>query len=252
MKKITTKKENPKRKKSHPWRLCSPGEHWVQTHSLKVPTSHKHPEGVTTTRHGHCAKNPTRKDQLYPDEIKEMAKINFPKVKEKPCPIDLGFKGKKKGDQYDDLIAGWTQYWNDVFEPSTPLDPNIIKALIGSESEFDPKVLANKKDINSARGLMQITNKTRKIFGDEKGELKDHYLTLTRDDLNDPNLNICAGVRWLFQKAKIASSLLGREATWEEAVAEFKGVRSTPKTETERIMKKYKNFLGALKKCEGN
>jgi len=249
MKETKTKKENSKRKKSHPWRLCSSGEHWVQTHSLRVPPSHKHPEGVTAIRHGHCAKNPTRKDQLYPDEIREMAKTNFTKVKEKPCPIDLGFKGKKKGNQYDDLIAGWTQYWNDVFEPSIPLDPDIVKALIASESEFVSKRLANKKDKNSARGLMQVTNKTRKILGDEKGELKDHYLTLTRDDLNDPNLNICAGVRWLFQKAKIASSLKGREATWEEAVAEFKGVRLSSESRASELLDRFNKFFGKLKKC---
>lgn len=97
-----------------------------------------------TTRRGHCAHNPTGKDQLYPDEILEMAKQNFPKVKEKPCPIDLGFENK--GDQYDDFIAGWTKYWNDVFSPKTPLDPNVVKALIASESGFNPKMLANKKN----------------------------------------------------------------------------------------------------------
>lgn len=87
-----------------------------------------------------------------------------------------------------------------------------------------------------------MTNKTRKILGDEKGELKDHYLTLTRDDLNDPNLNICAGVRWLFQKAKIASSLKGREATWEEAVAEFKGVRLSSESRATELLESYRRI----------
>jgi len=151
------KKDPPKRKpkqpkKTHSWRLCAPGNHWVRTHSLRVPPSLKDPDGSIS----------------------------------------------------------WTKYWNDVLKPSTPLDPDIVKALIASESGFDPTILANKKNKNSARGLMQITNDTRKILGDEKGELKDHYLTLTRDDLNDPSLNICAGIRWLFRKAEIASGLLGR------------------------------------------
>ena len=47
--------------------------------------------------------------------------------------------------------------------------------------------MLNKKNLNSARGLMQITNKTRKILGNENGELKDYFLTLTREDLNDPS-----------------------------------------------------------------
>ncbi len=242
------KKQKPK--KPHSWRLCPIGEHWVQTHPLRIPPSRKHPEGSVTTRHGHCAKNPTGKDQLYPDEMNEMARKNFPKVKEKPCPLDLGFRKRHKGNEYDDLIAGWTKYWNDVFKPSTPLVPDMVKALIASESGFDPNILADKKNKNSARGLMQITNDTRQILGDEKGELKDHYLTLTRADLNDPSLNICAGIRWLFRKHEIASSLLGRKATWEEAVAEFKGTRKTTKSRTAELMDNFNKYLLRLKQCK--
>jgi hypothetical protein len=235
-------------KKTHTWRLCSPGEHWVRTHPLTIPPSQKNPAGSVTTRRGHCARNPTGKDQLYPDEIQEMAKQNFRNVKEKPCPIPLG--AGKAGTRYDDLIAGWTKYWNDVFKPEPPLDPNIVKALIASESGFDPKILANKKNKNSARGLMQITNDTRKILGDEKGELKDHYLTLTREDLNDPSNNICAGIRWLFRKHVIASSLLKRTATWEEAVAEFKGARTVAKARASVLMMRFSEKLETLKKCK--
>lgn len=247
MKKTSSKRREPKRKNTHSWRLCPPGEHWVRTHPLSVPPSKKNPSGSITTRHGHCAGNPTGKDQLYPDEIQEMAEQNFSKVKEKPCPIDLGFKNR--GDQYDDLIAGWTKYWNDVFQPETPLAPNIVKALIATESRFKPKILADEKDQNSARGLMQITNKTRKILGDEKGELKDHYLTLTREDLNDPSNNICAGIRWLFRKRSIASDLLKRTATWEEAVAEFKGTRTATKARAKELMERFNEKLEDLKKC---
>jgi len=254
MEKISKKKPIPKPKKQKPrkthiWRLCPPGEHWVRTHSLRVPPSRKGPDGSITNRRGHCAKSPTGKDQLYPDEMNEMARKNFPKVKEKPCPLDLGFRKKHKGNEYDDLIAGWTKYWNDVFKPSTSLDPDIVKALIASESGFDPNILADKKNKNSARGLMQITNDTRKILGDEKGELKDHYLTLTREELNEPSLNICAGIRWLFRKYEIASSLLGRKATWEEAVVEFKGIRTTNKARAQKLMARFTKHFRKLKQC---
>ncbi len=160
MKKIVKKKTKKSTSPDslHAWRLCPAGEHWVRTHPMKIPPSKKNPAGGITTRHGHCARNPTGKDQLYPDEIQEMAEQNFSKVKEKPCSIDLGFKSK--GDQYDDFIAGWTKYWNDVFKTKTPLNPNVVKALIASESGFNPKMLANKKNSNSARGLMQILNST--------------------------------------------------------------------------------------------
>lgn len=248
VKKKTKKIAEPKN--IHSWRLCPAGEHWVRTHPMKIPPSKENPAGGVTTRHGHCARNPTGKDQLYPDEIQEMADQNFSEVKERPCPIDLGFKNK--GDQYDNFIAGWTKYWNDVFKPKTPLDPNVVKALIASESGFNPKMLADKKNSNSARGLMQILNSTRKNLGDEKGELRDHFLTVTKDELNDPNVNICAGVRWLFQKQVLASSFLGRNASWEEAVMNYKGKLKSKLDDLEAIKQKkiFQKYLDHLEKCE--
>ena len=232
--------------KTHSWRLCPAGEHWVRTHPLTIPPSKNHPAGSVTTRRGHCAHNPSGRDQLYPDEIHEM-EDNFPKVKEKPCPLGLGYE---RGTQYDDLIAGWTQYWNDVLQPETPLDPNTVKALMASESSFNPKKLANRRNQNSARGLLQITNETRKILGDEKGELKDHFITVTREELNNPSNNICAGIRWLFRKCEIASSHWKRTATWDEAIYEFKGARIVTKERAATLMKRFNEKLENLKKCE--
>jgi len=151
---------------------------------------------------------------------------------------------------YDDLIAGWTKYWNDVLKPEEKLHPNVVKALIASESSFRPKQLANPKNSNSARGLMQITNNTRKILADEKGELKDHYLTLTKKDLNDPSNNICAGIRWLFRKKEVASALLKRQASWAEAIAEFKGGRKATVERKKELLGRYNNLLSELMKCK--
>jgi hypothetical protein len=234
----------------HPWRLCPTGDHWVSIHPMRVPPSKTHPAGSITTRHGHCAKNPSKKDQLYPDEIVEITQHSFQDLKSKPCPIDLGFK--KKGAQFDDLIAGWTKYWNEVLKPQIPLDPNIVKALIASESSFNPEMLANKKNSNSARGLMQILNSTRKTLGDENGELQDHFLTVTKNELSDPSTNICAGIRWLFQKQKLASSFLGREASWEEAVMNYKGKLKSKPGDPEAIKQRtiFKKYLEKLEKCE--
>jgi hypothetical protein len=234
----------------HPWRLCSAGEHWVKTHPMRVPSSKLQPAGAVTTRRGHCAKNPSGKDQLYPDEISEITEQSFSNLKNKPCPSDLGFK--ITGTQFDDFIAGWTQYWNAVLKSKVSLHPNIVKALIASESGFNSKMLANKKNSNSARGLMQILNSTRKTLGDEKGELQDHFLTITKDELNDPSTNICAGIRWLFQKQKLATSYLGGEASWEEAVMNYKGkLKSKPgDAEAAKQKKIFKKYLDRLEKCE--
>jgi hypothetical protein len=200
--------------------MCPEGEHWVITHPLQIPPSQSNPGGSVTTRHGHCARNPSGKDQIFPVEIGEIASKRFGNLKSKPCALPLGFKN---GSSYDDLIAGWVQYWNDVLKPDQPLEPNVVKALIASESSFQPAKLFDKNDRDSARGLMQITNDTRKILGDDDGELKDHFVTASQEDLDNPNVNICAGIRWLFRKRDLASNRLKRSATWVEAAEEYKG-----------------------------
>lgn len=58
---------------------------------------------------------------------------------------------------------------------------------------------------------MQITDQTRKILADEKGEVKDHYLTLTSADASNPDVAICAAIRWLFHKRETAKLFLGLE-----------------------------------------
>jgi hypothetical protein len=233
----------------HPWRLCPEGEHWVKTHPMHVPPSQSHPAGSVTTRHAHCARNPSGKDQLYPDEIQEIAKLHFAGLKNKPCPLPLKFK---HGSEFDDFIAGWVEYWNEVMKPDQPLDPNLIKALIASESGFNPVKLAKKTDSNSARGLMQITNDSRKILGDESGELKDHYVTATKNDLNDPVVNICAGIRWLFRKKDLASGRLGHSATWVEAAEEYKGDLKgilNKNSKSQGDANPFLNYLKEFEKC---
>ena len=75
----------------HSWRVCPYGEHWVRTHPMHVPPSKTHHEGSTTIRHEHCAHNPSGKDQLYPEEIQEIAHQNFSDLKNKPCPLPSKF-----------------------------------------------------------------------------------------------------------------------------------------------------------------
>lgn len=248
MSKLEENKEQSKL--THSWRLCPPGRHWVRTHPLHTHASKKNLQGSETIRHGHCADNPSGKDTLYPNEISAMADAHFSKLTNRPCPKSLGFSN---GDKFDDLISGWCKYWNDVLALSEPLESNLIKALIASESSFDENLLADKKNSNSARGLMQVTNDTRKNLGNEKGELKDHYLKVTKIDLNDPNINICAGIRWLFQKKKLADGKLGRQATWIESVANYKGVLKGyvgSGIQSKKAMAPFLKFLEDLKLCK--
>jgi len=213
-------KSSRSKEKIHPWRLCPLGEHWVKEHALRVPPSKTHPVGTITTRRGHCAKNPSGKDQLYFDEMQEIAERNFSKLTGAPTTNNLGFK--YLGNRYDHLIRGWTQFWNEVFQPKEQLDPNLVKALIASESSFDRNANGNAGKHNTARGLMQVTDQTLGILADEDGELRDHLINLTQDQIYEPSANIGAGIRWLFRKQETTSAKLKRNASWIETVADYK------------------------------
>ncbi len=123
-----------------------------------------------------------------------------------------------------DRDRGWTKYWNEIFQPSDPLDPDLVKALIATESSFrtNKKVRAGKR-AGLARGLMQVTDWTLRTLKEEDGELRDHLVDLNQQDMTDPTANIAAGIRWLFRKRETASAKLKRQATWEEATADYKG-----------------------------
>lgn len=207
--------------KKHPWRPCPLGQHWVREHPRTVSVSEKNPDGKTIVD-GHCRNNPSRHEIFVADEIQKIAAEHFKDIKIRPTSDSFGFP---KGNDYDDLIAGWTQFWNEIFNPKEPLDPDLVKALIANESDFKSSA-GNTSREGKVTGLIQLTEKTRKILADQKGELKDFLITISKDEIKDPNVNIFAGVRWLFHKKNLASHKLKREATWMEAISEYKGIRT--------------------------
>jgi hypothetical protein len=230
-----------KKLKSHPWRLCPGGEHWVVTHPRHYP---KHVTQVI----GYCRTNPSRKDQIYIEELLQIAEKYFSRVKLQPNADNLDFK--YKGNRYDALIAGWTRYWNDVLAPSEDLDPNMVKALIATESGFnrEAKIKAGKK-AGYARGLMQVTDWALEILKDEKGELRDHLIDLDQKDMNEASLSIAAGVRWLHRKRETASAKLKRQATWVEAAADYKSyLEQWQKNPDHKQMNKLVKYYERLKK----
>jgi hypothetical protein len=121
--------------KVHPWRICPIGTHLVNEHSLHVPSSKKHPDGITVTRHQHCASNPSKKDLLTFEEIQQMSKQHFGDL---IGPPSSGIHEFKNADKFDPLIRGWVRYWNEIFNPSDQLDPNLIKALIATDQDLIP------------------------------------------------------------------------------------------------------------------
>ncbi len=205
--------------KAHPWRVCPLGQHFVRTHLEHIPPSKTHPQGKVITRHEHCAHNPSHKDMLSLDEIHVVSSKHFEDLTGSPTAAIL--TDFDNADTYDQLIRGWVHYWNDIFGFEEPLNPNLIKALMATESSFNEKA-ATKNKKNRARGLLQITEQTLHILNDHKGELSNYLMFIRAQDLFDPSVNICCGVRWLLRKQIIASARLGRKATWEEAVIEYK------------------------------
>jgi hypothetical protein len=211
----------------------------VAAHPLHVPVSEKNPSGITI-QDGHCRSNPSGKDQIYTQELARIAEKHFGRIKKLPTPDDLG---SDDGNKYDRLIAGWTRYWNEVLAPSEPLDSNLVKALIKTESEFDKEAKVRIRPGNFARGLMQITDETIKILKDEKGELKEYLVNIDQDDAFDPNLNIAAGTRWLFHKKHLLEKRLRRTVTWEEAVMEYKAYTRDLKKRDKSALRQREKFL---------
>lgn len=222
--------------KIHPWRICPIGKHFVKKHIVHIPPSKKHPKGETIEKNEHCAINPSKKDILTFDEIQAMSEKYFLQFSGPP-KIEV-LKGYANADKFDAEIRGWTRYWNDIFIFPDPLEPDLIKALMASESSFHPNMnIPAGKGQGRARGLMQVTDAILHILNDHHGELSDYLICFNHSKLFDPSANICAGIRWLFRKKIIADSKLGRKSTWIEAVAEYKGVLN--QTPTPVVMERF-------------
>jgi len=170
---MKNKKQNNKHTpqgEKHSWRLCPLGQYWRRAHHQKTYTKH---DGTVVKGHqvsAGCCNNPSKKDQIYPDEIHEISNAYFSDLQGPPKPDNIGYEN---GNKYDLLIRGWVKYWNEVFKLSDSLDPDLVKALIATESSF---VMTKRPPRGTVRGLMQITKQTVKILKNEKGELKDHYV----------------------------------------------------------------------------
>ncbi len=234
-------------KPAHRWRLCPAGEHYREGSHV---SSYEKKDGTVVTDHPRrstCVKNRSGKDQLYSEEIREIPNRHFNKFKEQPLAKISEFGGK--GQLFDSFIRGWTQYWNEVLLPDVPLEPEVVKALIASESSFNTKANNHQKGPKRARGLMEALDGTLSYLKEDSKELRDHFVNLTEDDMLDPNLSVCAGIRWLFRKREIATVLLKRKATWEEAVANYKRYhKEHQKNPNHRGMKFYRLYYQELKK----
>lgn len=211
----------------------------IREHPMHVPVSPKNPTGMTL-RDRHIRR--LKGTYLDRSEIKsifesyDLTSITFPTSKK------LKYKNS---DKYDDLIAVWTDYFNKKFDSDPPLDPDVIKALIASESGFREDPPGNK----IAFGIAQITKESFKALQDPQGEVKDFIFNkIRKKDLKDPKIAIPMALRWLFRKKRLAEGKLDRAATPEEIILEYKGLLKSKSDEKERALKNFKDNYGQLKK----
>lgn len=196
--------------KRSPWRICPIGSHWVKEHVKR---------GNTDSTDSHCRKNPSGKDILKADEISLIAKLPvFNSVKLKAAPDNLGFKN---GNEFDHLINGWCAYWNEILQPDELLHPNIVKALIATESGF--MINPPRSSKHTAIGLLQLMPKTIGLLSLRSKELKNHYVEISKDEAFDPNVNICAAIRWLFRKRELVRRKR-INTDWLDTLEEYKGI----------------------------
>lgn len=211
----------------------------VHEHSLHVPVSKKNPSGITM-RDQHVRH--LKGTYLDRDEIASIFE-NYDRKN-----IEYPAKGKLKldnSDSYDDIIAVWTDYFNKKFNAMPPLDPDVVKALIASESKFieDPK--GNPK----ATGIAQITSSTYTILQEPNGEAKDFvFKDIRKKDLKDPSIAIPMGIRWLFRKRRLAEGKLGRPPAHEELILEYKGLLKSTSDYKKSALKDYIQTYEILKK----
>lgn len=218
-----------------PWRICPIGYHWVKEH-LKA--------GKNDPTNSHCRKNPKGKDILKADEILEITKHKlFQNPNQKASDVDLGFKGLE--NKFDALINGWCAYWNDVFKLDEPLHPNHVKALIATESSFNQNPNRNEK--HTAIGLLQLMPRTINLLSSRSKELKNSFVDISKEEAFDPNVNICAGIRWLFRKHEIAKKRK-KTITWTEVIENYKGIQQQKGPVSDKIRTDFMRFYQKLNK----
>ncbi len=147
-------------------------------------------------------------------------------------------------DKYDDVIAVWCDYFNNKFNTNPLLDPNTVKALVASESDFKE----NPKN-PLASGIAQITPETFKALQDPDGEVKDFiFKEIRKKDLKNPSIAIPMAIRWLSRKKRLAEGKLGRAATAEEIILEYKGLFKSKSPYKNKALEKFRKEYGKLTK----
>lgn len=210
----------------------------VREHPRHVPVSQRNPKGITIVdRHPRRIQGAS----LDCNALKSIPKTYPRDGIARPTAGRL--KEFKNADAYDDLIAIWTDYFNKTLHADPPLEPDMIKALIASESGFLKDPPRNRVAI----GILQITKGTLSVLQDPNGEAKDFtFKNIRQKDLKEPSLAIPLAIRWLVRKQKTAASKLGRNPTSEEVILEYKGLLKSTTGYKDRALANYRKHYAEL------
>ena len=210
----------------------------VRDHPRRVPVSRKNPAGITIVdQHSRRVRGPS----LDGAAIRAITKTHLRTGLTYPTPGRL--QQYKNADKYDDLIAVWTEYFNKALQAEPSLEPDLIKALIASESGFDA---APKTRV--ALGISQITKETLSALQDPDGETKEFtFKKIRQKDLKDPSIAIPLAIRWLIRKQRTAANRLGRKPSPEEVILEYKGLLKSTTIYKERALANFRKHYAALR-----
>lgn len=211
----------------------------VREHPMQVPVSERNPTGVTI-RDQHLRRLPGT--YLKREDIEEVFKSHHKKGISYPTAGKIS--EHKTADDYDELIAVWTDYFNAKLKTDPPFDPDVFKALLASESGFRPHTPENR----IAFGIAQITKQTWTILQNPKGEAKEFIFNdIRQKDLKDPTIAIPMGIRWLMYKSQRAAAKLGRPPSHEEIILEYKGLLKSKSQYKKDALSSYRKYYGKLK-----
>ena len=119
-------------------------------------------------------------------------------------------------NRFDDLIVYWTNHFNEIFQPlnihghPNPLNPDLVKAMIYSESRFEPAAGFSGTPQTGILGLMQVGSTERRSAGDVPAGITG----ITGANFADASVQIATGIRILFEKYQ-------RVRDWELAVERY-------------------------------
>jgi hypothetical protein len=167
-----------------------------------------------------------------------------------PRPQVYVSPSKKDYNRFDTEIADAVGQWNDEFlneeyPPNSPLDPNLVKAMVYVESEFGyyvrRKTIRNPHPYPSYPDVMQVADSANaamyafhNIYNPITNKMGTEYEIINGKEIlfYHPEANgkttqqsIYWGVRWLYKKAQINVPKENRREwkNWQDAVHDYNG-----------------------------